>query len=84
LIGGTTFSCQDASYLRLKNVELSYDISSSVLKRLQVGINGIRIYANGNNLLTFTNFNRQLDPEGSSTSVYPMVRRFNIGTKVTF
>jgi len=84
MIGGTTFSFQDASYVRLKNLEISYLIDRSILNRAQLGINNIELYVNGNNLLTFTKFNRQLDPEGSSVSVYPMVRRFNFGTRVTF
>lgn len=49
----------DASYLRLKNVALSYDLSS-VLKKIK--LNGGSIYLLGQNLLTFTNY-KGIDPE---------------------
>ncbi|MDD4632059.1 MAG: TonB-dependent receptor [Proteiniphilum sp.] len=82
--GGTTYSFQNAAYLRLKNVELSYHINSELLNRLNMGISSLQLYANGNNLLTRTKFNKQLDPEGSSSSVYPMVRRYSFGVRMSF
>lgn len=82
MVGGTTYSYQDASYLRLKTLEISYDLDKLFLKK--VGIKSIQIYMNGNNLLTFTGFNKQLDPEGNSVSLYPIVKRYNIGTRISF
>ena len=61
----------------------------SLAKKLKVS--GIRVYANGNNLLTWTNVTDlyQVDPEnGNSTttviSVYPTQRIYNFGLNVTF
>lgn len=82
--GGTTYSFQNAAYLRLKNIELSYNISPKLLNSLDMGINSLQLYANGSNLFTWTQFNKQLDPEGSSSSVYPMVRRYNFGVRMSF
>jgi TonB-linked SusC/RagA family outer membrane protein len=76
-------------YLRLKTAEISYLFPSSIAKKLGVG--AIRLYANGNNLLTWTNVTDlyQVDPEnGNSTTtvinVYPTQRIYNLGLNVTF
>jgi hypothetical protein len=82
LISGTTYSYQNASYMRLKNLELAYDLNNSYLSK--VGIKNVQLYANANNLFTITKFNKQLDPEGDSSGLYPLVRRYNIGTRITF
>ncbi|TAE46749.1 MAG: TonB-dependent receptor [Bacteroidetes bacterium] len=50
----------DGSYLRLKNLSLAYDFPKSVVQRLHMS--SLRIYANGVNLLTFTNYDGW-DPE---------------------
>jgi TonB-dependent starch-binding outer membrane protein SusC len=54
---------QDGSYLRLKNVTLSYDLPAELFKR--AGISGIRIYGTATNLFTFTNYDGW-DPEVTS------------------
>ena len=71
---------RDASYLRLKNVEIGYRFSPNALKRL--GMSSMRVFANGSNLLTWTKL-KQLDPEQNPGS-YPLVRIFNIGVNLTF
>jgi hypothetical protein len=82
MTGGTTYSYQNASYLRLKNLEVSYDIKADYLRK--IGVKNIQIYSSANNLFTITGFNKQIDPEGNSVSLYPLVRRYNIGTRITF
>ncbi len=82
MTSGTSYSFQNASYLRLKNLELAYDLDKKLINR--VGMKNVQIYANANNLFTITSFNRQLDPEGNSSALYPLVRRYNIGTRITF
>lgn len=82
MIGGTTYSFQNASYMRLKNLELAYDLDKKLINKL--GMRNVQIYANANNLFTITKFNKQLDPEGNSSGLYPLVRRYNIGTRITF
>jgi TonB-linked SusC/RagA family outer membrane protein len=82
MVGGTTYAYQDASYLRLKNLEMSYDLKAKVVKK--IGLRSVQVYVNTNNLFTITKFNKQLDPEGSSSSLYPLVRRYNIGTRINF
>jgi TonB-linked SusC/RagA family outer membrane protein len=73
---------QDASYLRLKNVQLGYTIPSRFLQKLH--IQQLRFYASGDNLFTKTNFYYAYDPETASTSggYYPQVKTFIFGINI--
>lgn len=76
---------EDASFLRLKNLTLSYSLPASILKKTGF-IRGLRVYAQGQNLFTATGFSG-LDPEGSSNvyaAAYPMSRQFTFGLDLTF
>ena len=76
---------EDASFLRLKNLMLSYNIPANLLKKTVV-IRGLRIYAQAQNLLTFTNFSG-LDPEGTNNlyaAQYPMSRQYTFGLDLMF
>ena len=76
---------EDASFLRLKNLMLSYSLPAGLLKKTVV-IRGLRVYAQAQNLLTFTNFSG-LDPEGTSNlyaAQYPMSRQFTFGLDLMF
>ena len=76
---------EDASFLRLKNVMLSYSLPSDLLKKTRA-ISGVRVYAQAQNLLTFSKFSG-LDPEGTSNiyaAQYPMSRQFTFGLDLTF
>lgn len=77
-----------AAYLRLKNIELGYTVPKNVLNR--IGINSLRVYVNGTNLLTFTNKElRKTDPERSENSwnaglSYPIMKAVNFGINLNF
>ena len=76
---------EDASFLRLKNLMLSYSLPSGLLKKTGF-IRSLRVYAQGQNLLTFTNFSG-LDPEGVANvyaAQYPMSRQFTFGLDILF
>ena len=76
---------EDASFLRLKNVMLSYSFPKNLLRRSHF-ISGLRLYAQAQNLLTFTGFSG-LDPESSSNiyiAQYPAARQFTFGLDLTF
>jgi hypothetical protein len=77
------FWLKDASYLRLKNIELGYNIKATALR--SIGIKNLRAYLNGYNLITFDKL-KIADPESktASDSQYPIVKIFNIGLKVDF
>ncbi|EDM36961.1 putative outer membrane protein [Pedobacter sp. BAL39] len=75
----------DATYLRLKTVELGYQIPD---KMLPFKVNNARIYLSGYNLLTWTNYSMyQQDPEVSSNTAgdaYQNQRVVNLGLQIGF
>lgn len=76
---------QDASFLRLRNVTLSYSMPNTVLEKLK-HVSSIRIYMVGQNLLTWTKW-KGLDPEDDnniSLSEYPNPRAITAGIEVRF
>ena len=76
---------EDASFLRLKNLMLSYTFPQKWLQRTNF-LSSARIYAQGQNLLTFTSFTG-MDPESTSNvykAQYPMSRQFTFGLEVSF
>ena len=72
---------QDASYIRLKNVEVAYQFKM----RETSPVKGLRVYVNGQNLVTWTKM-PYFDPEMSDSSgnAYPMTRVINLGVNVQF
>ena len=75
---------QDASYIRLKNVEIGYTLPKAWTSK--AGIQNVRIYVQGQNLLTFDNLGDvDMDPEikNGDGSWFP-VQRINIGLNMTF
>jgi TonB-dependent starch-binding outer membrane protein SusC len=79
----STFWLMDASFVRLKTLELSYTLPVALLSK--VNIQTMRVFINGNNLLTFDKL-KWYDPEGNSTGgdFYPQSKIFNIGINVSF
>lgn len=76
---------EDASFLRLKNIVLSYSLPSSLLEKSKV-LSRAKVYVQAQNLFTFTNFSG-LDPEGTGNiyaAKYPMSRQFTCGLELTF
>ena len=80
-----TFWLRDASYLRLKNIQLSYDFPKKWIAPLKIA--ALKVFVNAENLLTFSDFDI-FDPERSLTSdyiwSYPSVKSFTGGINVTF
>ncbi|PWV56309.1 TonB-dependent receptor [Chitinophaga sp. S165] len=78
-----SFWQNNASFIRLKNVEVGYNVNAGILSRMK--ISGLRIYANAFNLFTITDV-KDYDPEGSSNSgqFYPQQRIVNVGANVKF
>ncbi len=81
---------EDASFLRLRNLQLGYTLPSALTKKAY--INRLRIYAGAYNLLTFTKYTG-FDPDLSNTGIfsrgvdrgyYPMSRSFVAGINVGF
>ena len=76
---------ENASFLRLKNLSVSYDLPKSLLKATKV-IERIRVFGQAQNLLTWTKF-QGMDPESTANyyqASYPMSRQFSVGIEVGF
>jgi len=71
-------SIVDASFIRLKNVALSYEIKPKSLKGM-----ACRVYIQGQNLLTFTSFEGG-DPEYKLSGYLPPLRVYTAGLQLTF
>jgi len=77
---------QDASYIRLKNVQLGYTFPQQLTKKF--GAQKFRIFASGENLVTWTKLAKMFDPEtidgGANGSVYPLSKVLSVGLSLTF
>lgn len=79
---------KDASYVRLKSLEVGYTFPVSLLNR--AGIQNLRLFVNGYNLWTICDpFVKSFDPERSEGNnnagwVYPLSKSFNVGLNVSF
>jgi len=84
---------EDASFLRLRDVTLTYRVPNQLMEK--VGVTSGKLFIRGNNLLTITNY-KGLDPEANSfnpaesnlagieVSMYPLVRMYTVGLNVQF
>lgn len=88
----SSFYIEDASYIKLRNVKLSYSLPKKWINT--VWMKAATIYVYGNNLLTFTNY-KGYDPEfslgtsdpltlGIDQNRYPRKREYGLGVNVTF
>ena len=78
---------EDASYLRFKNLTLSYDLSDVLRKwaHLKDRNSSMSVYFSGENLFTITDYSG-MDPEcgGYDAMKYPVSRVFSFGVKLTY
>ncbi len=73
----------DASYVRIKNLQLGYTIPKSVLDAVQ--INSLRVYFSAENLYSFNNYRKGWDPEiNTNGTYYPILATFTMGVNVKF
>lgn len=76
---------EDASFLRLRNVTLGYQLPTTVAERLK--LKNLNVFVSGDNLWISTKFSA-LDPEaalqGDAISQYPAPKRFTVGVNVSF
>lgn len=75
----------DGWFMRLKNAEISYTFSGEWLKK--AGLSRLKIYANGDNLLLWTDMPDDRESNfsgGGASGAYPTVRRFNVGIDLNF
>ena len=90
--GGKNFATQtrwlqDASYVRLKNIQIGYTFPKEIMKT--IGIDKMRVYLSADNVFTFTKLSEIFDPEANGGSwgegkLYPLSRVVSTGLSVTF
>jgi TonB-linked SusC/RagA family outer membrane protein len=78
---------RDASFLRIKNVQLGYTFSKNLIE--QIGLQNLRIFFSGQNLFNFNSFYQGWDPEneistGDAPSFYPINSIYSFGINVEF
>ena len=92
----SSYFIEDGSYLRIKNIQLTYSVPNLLTKR--IGISNAQIYLQGQNLFTFTPYTG-LDPDinlrtssqdnqdihmGIDEGAYPVAKSFLVGARLTF
>lgn len=81
---------QNAAYIRMKNLMLSYNLPTSLLQRIR--LSDVQVYLSGMNLWEYSRIRRPLDPESipevTANTVgaieYPMQRIFTLGARISF
>ncbi len=77
-----TYWLDNVAFARLKNLVLTYNIPSSLYKKL--GIQNASIYVSGNNLALLYTATRKFDPEVNGAGVYPAMKTFAVGANISF
>ena len=77
----STYRYQNFSYLRLKTMELGYNLPKKWLKTVE--LNSLQVYVTGNNLHTWWGGDDRIYPEGEQAK-YPVLRSFTSGVRVSF
>ncbi len=81
----STYWYRSGDYVRLKSTQIGYSLPASLVKK--AGLEKIRIYAEGQNLLTISKLTKyNIDPEqpGVSNGYYPQQRVISLGVNLTF
>lgn len=92
----STYFVEDGSYMRLKNIQLTYTVPTTVLKKIK--LSSMQIYVQGQNLFTLTKY-KGLDPDinirnsgadnqdihmGIDEGAFPVSKSYNVGVRVGF
>lgn len=78
----STFWVKNVSYLRVKNIQLGYDFTKSLL--VNKGFSKLRLYVSADNIFTFTNEEWGFDPESDNLRAIPNVKTLILGVNVGF
>ena len=83
------FWLKDVRYLRIKNINLSYNIPEKIFSK--IGLKSTQIYVASENLITWTNlgiyknsFDPEFDPNTQATRRYPITRSYTVGLRILF
>lgn len=79
---------QNAAYMRLKNLQIGYTLPRKIVQKM--GVQNLRFFASGENLLTITDLVKFFDPETIESGsfahgyTYPLSRTYAFGLNITF
>ena len=76
----STFWMQNASYLKMRNLQLGYTFNRNLIKK--IGLSRLRVYFSADNLFTITGF-EGIDPEDTGNN-YPLTRSYSFGINASF
>lgn len=76
-----SFFLQNGSFVRLKNIELSYTLPKQLISSWA---SDVRLYVNANNLITWDHLDGLTDPESNGSNRYPIMKAVNVGFNVKF
>ena len=77
-----SFFLKDGAFLRLKNVEVYYDLPAAWITK--VGMSYCRLYVNASNLVTWDHLDGLTDPESNDSNRYPIMKAVNLGVNIKF
>ena len=90
----STYFVEDGSYMRIKNIQLTYTVPTAILSKIK--ISSAQIYIQGQNLFTFTKY-KGLDPDinlrtsgndnqdihmGIDEGAFPVAKSYNVGVRL--
>ncbi len=79
----SSFWVLNASYLKVRNVQLTYNLPHALISKIK--LQGLQIRLSGENLLSFHNYRDGWDPElNTSLNYYPILRNYTVGIKANF
>ncbi|MDX1364034.1 MAG: TonB-dependent receptor [Arenibacter latericius] len=73
---------RDASYLRINNITLGYNLPNEILDKIK--FNKIRLFVSGENLYTFHKLPKGIDPDLNADGVYPVMKNIALGAQLSF
>ena len=80
--GNTSYWLRNGAYLRLKNLNIGYNLPKSILNPL--GLTQAQVFMNATNLFCISDVTEFLDPEQEYYDSYPLMRTFSFGLNFTF
>ena len=76
----STFWLQDLSFLRFKNLNISYSMPKNLIS--SIGVKSARVFVTGTNLFMLYSGNKIYDPEMNNILSYPMMRTYSLGLNI--
>ena len=80
--GNTSYWLRNGAYLRLKNLNIGYNLPKAILNPL--GLTQAQIFMNATNLFCISDVTEFLDPEQEYYDSYPLMKTFSFGLNFTF